>query len=243
MSNPDTTKRSKRGRKRRTRPGTAVAYVRVSTEEQADGRAAQRDAIQVWADQAGVEIVEWFEDIGVSGAAALEDRPGLWDAIEHAERERASMFVIAKRDRLARDAMLAELLRRKLADLGVEIHSADGVGNGDTPEAQLLRTILNAIAQYERSLIRARTRAALAARKKRGLKGPGQLPYGMRVRSDGVTLEPDPEERVVVERIVSARATGETLQAIVDGLNTDRVPARGRRWHLATIQRILASSA
>jgi hypothetical protein len=64
-------------RKRRAQgnPGTAVGYVRVSTEEQNLGPEAQRDEIRAWAKRQGVEVVAWHED-RVSGATPAEKREG-----------------------------------------------------------------------------------------------------------------------------------------------------------------------
>ena len=51
----------------------AVAYVRMSTERQDLSPAAQRAAIERWAAGAGVAVVAWHDDLGVSGGTALED--------------------------------------------------------------------------------------------------------------------------------------------------------------------------
>src|SRR5260370_30004876 len=58
----------------------AVAYVRVSTEEQNLGPEAQRAAIGAWAERHGVRIAATFED-RLSGGTAPEDRPGLVAAL------------------------------------------------------------------------------------------------------------------------------------------------------------------
>lgn len=72
------------------------------------------------------------------------------------------MLVAAKRDRLARDVLTAALVERLCELKGGRIQTADGTGNVDGPEAALIRTLLDAFAAYERALIRARTKAALA---------------------------------------------------------------------------------
>ena len=59
-----------RSTNRVTRPGnplSAVAYLRVSTDEQKLGPEAQRAAIQSWANREGVSVVAWHTDAGVSG--------------------------------------------------------------------------------------------------------------------------------------------------------------------------------
>ena len=62
----------------------AVAYLRVSTNDQAEsgaGLAAQRAAITAYASANNMTITAWYEDAGVSGAAGLEARPGLAAAV------------------------------------------------------------------------------------------------------------------------------------------------------------------
>jgi hypothetical protein len=75
---------------------------------------------------------------------------------------------------------------------------------------------------------------------KRDGKRVGQIPYGYRLAADSVHLEQDPDEAEVVRAVTAWRTSGATLRAIVDRLNGTGVPARGRRWHLTSVQRILA---
>ena len=66
-----------RRRKKEADPSLAVGYVRVSTDEQALGPIAQREALQAWCEAHGCRLCATFEDIGVSGGTGLERRPGL----------------------------------------------------------------------------------------------------------------------------------------------------------------------
>jgi hypothetical protein len=88
-------------RKNRANLKAAVAYLRVSTEDQQLGPEAQRAAIEAWAAREGVQVVAWHLDQGVSGGADVEDRPGLVAALRV---ERAGILLVAKRDRLARES-------------------------------------------------------------------------------------------------------------------------------------------
>ncbi len=74
------------------------------------------------------------------------------------------MLLVAKRDRLARDVVVAAMVDRLAERHGARVLAADGTGNGDGPEAMLMRGIVDVFAQYERALIRARTKAALAVK-------------------------------------------------------------------------------
>ena len=214
----------------------AVAYLRVSTDDQALGPEAQRACIEAWADREGVQVVAWHVDTGVSGAAPIDARPALLDALDGLRR--GSVLVVAKRDRLARDVVIAATIERAAERVGATLLSADGVGVGDGPEAELLRRIVDAVAAYERGLIRGRTKAALAAKKRQG-KRVGQVPYGQRLDEDGVHLVDAAEEQAVIERIGTMAAGGMSHRAIAVQLNGDGVPARGSRWHPTTVCRIL----
>ncbi|MCA9570419.1 MAG: recombinase family protein, partial [Myxococcales bacterium] len=143
-------------------PALAVADLRCSTDRQELSPDAQRGAIEAWAGGAGVRVVAWHEDLGVSGGADLEKRPGLLAALDAVRTEGAGVLVVAKRDRIARDVLTDALVQRLCEREGATVVSADGVANGDRPEDQLMRSIVAAMAAYERALISARTRAALA---------------------------------------------------------------------------------
>lgn len=226
---------------KRSRPGDptlAVAYLRVSTEEQHLGPEAQRMAIDRWAEGAKVSVASWHTDAGVSGATELGDRPGLLAAFAELAARRAGVLVVAKRDRLARDVVVAATIERAAAHQGARVTSADGVGNGDSPADQFMRTILDGAAAYERALIRARTRAALKARRARGERA-GEVPWGYGATPDGRLFEHE-AERAVVERVVALRAGGASLRAIVRALAGEGAVSRARRpLQLTQVARIV----
>lgn len=220
-------------------PDTAIAYIRVSTSRQDLGPKAQRDQIEAWAKREGVTVVACYEDIGVSGGAELDERPGLIAATEALRTEGAKLLVVAKRDRLARDVLVAAMIERLCERVGARVVSACGTGNGNTPEAQLLRGVVDLFAQYERAIIRARTRAALAAKKARGER-VGGVPYGY--RDEGGLLVEDEAEQVVVRRVRELRDYGLSLRAVGRTLLADGYqPRRAKTWHVQVVARIAGS--
>ncbi len=226
---------------RRISPSTAtrvVAYVRVSTEEQALGPEAQRDAIRRWCETNRAELAATFEDLGVSGGLELDKRPGLLAALEALREHHATVLLVAKRDRLARDVMVAAMVSRLAEKAGAQVLSADGTGNGDGPEALLMRNIVNAFAEYERALIRARTRAAMAVKRAKGER-TGEVPFGYRLTADDVHLEALPAEQSVIAAIRQLRSDGLSIRAIVARLNAQGIAARGARWHATSVARLL----
>jgi DNA invertase Pin-like site-specific DNA recombinase len=226
-------------RQQQGNPRTAVAYIRVSTDEQQLGQDAQRAALERWCAGNGVTLAAVHVDQGVSGAAALDDRPGLIDALAAVATHQAGVLLVTRRDRLARDVVLAATVERLAERSGARVVSADGAGNGDTPEAQLMRTVLDAVAQYERALIRARTRAALAVKKKRGER-TGQVPLGHTLAADGTHLAAHPDEARAVARVHELRAAGASIRGIAKQLATEGITPRGATWHPTTVARVLA---
>lgn len=219
-----------------------IGYTRVSTDEQSLGPVAQRKALERWCATHSARLVGVREDLGVSGGAALDRRPGLLAAIDDVRFHRAGVLLVAKRDRLARDVVIASTIERLVEREGSCVRSADGTGDGDAPEHQLMRSIVDVFAGYERSLIRARTRAALAVKKQRGER-VGGIPYGYKLGADGVHLVEDASEQAVIAEIVAFREAGYSVRAIAGRLNALDRPARGSRWHPTSVGRLLNRTA
>ena len=218
----------------------AIGYTRVSSDKQAEsgaGMAAQAAAIKAYAKQAGVEIVETYSDDGISGAAGIENRPGLAAAIGRLRR--GDVLVIAKRDRLGRDMMTTLTIERAVAKRGASIVSADGVGNGDGAADAFMRSVMDAAAQFERDLIKARTRAAMAEKRKAGER-IGEIPFGWKLASDG-KLEEVPEEQRVLDAIRECRERGVSLRKIAEHLTALGVPTKKGKttWSHGTVQSIV----
>jgi site-specific DNA recombinase len=228
----------RRAKRTQADQGRVIGYVRVSTEEQSLGPEAQREALARWCAANGAELVAVYQDLGVSGGAALEKRPGLLCALAALAENHAGALLVAKRDRLARDVVLCALVERLAERSGARILSADGTGNGSGPEALLLRGLVDLFAQYERALIRTRTAAALSVKRSRGER-TGALPYGYQLSADGLHLEENPAEQTAYQRLQALRASGLSLRAIAERLNGESVPARGSRWYPTTVARLV----
>ena len=137
-----------------------VAYVRVSTEKQEAsglGLEAQKAAIDAYARQSGGVVVANYLEVE---SGKRSDRPELARAIAHARRAKA-VLVVAKLDRLARNVAFLS----RLMEAGV------GFVACDNPSATPLTIhILAAVAEAEAKAISERTKAALAAAKRRGVR-------------------------------------------------------------------------
>lgn len=205
-----------------------VAYVRVSTDEQADsglGLAAQRSAIVAECTRRGWEEPTFIADDGY-GAKNL-DRPGITRALDELAAGRATVLIVAKLDRLSRSLLnFAELVERA-RNQGWELVALDTPVDMTTPTGEMMAGIVALFAQYERRLIAERTKAALRAKKAQG------------ARLGRPRLLPDE----TAQRIATMRAAGTTVRAIATALTADGVPtATGRTtWHPTAVARALRS--
>lgn len=214
-------------RPRRKDPRIAVAYLRASTDEQTVSPEAQRRAIEAWAAREGVYVASWHVDQGVSGATPPEARPAFLAAMAALREHRGGVFVVAKRDRLARDLGVAALVERAVYASGATVATADGASTIGGVEGMMLRGMSDLFAAVEREMIRTRTKAALAAKKARNER-VGEIPYGYRLSEDGVHLEPCPDESAVVSLVRELRESGLSVRAVASELERRGIVGRGR---------------
>lgn len=215
-----------------------ILYTRVSTDEQAESGAglnAQVDACLAFAQQQGWEIIGMFSDEGISGTVDLEKRTGLMAAVSALKQE--DVLLVAKRDRLGREVLLIKMIERLVCKRKASIHALNGA-TGDSPEAQFMNGILDLSSAYEVALIRARTKAALQAKKARGER-MGKLPYGFTVTEDGIHVMPCPCEQTVLQRIAVLRGKGYSLRQVAALLNTASCFNRqGNPWNPVSLHTI-----
>lgn len=228
----------------------AIIYLRVSTDEQATsglGLEAQRAACETKARAMGILSVSVFADEGVSGSVAAPKRPAMVSALEALEA--GDVLLVAKRDRIARDYMIAGWVDLEAARKGARVVSAAGEGtDSDEPMAKVMRGIVDLFAGYERDMIRARTAAALRAKRARGEKTGGVVPFGYRIAAtefdpDGSTrkiLVEDAGEQDAILRMRQLRDEGRGYRDIAAVLASEGI--RGRdcsRLAHTTVRRIL----
>jgi DNA invertase Pin-like site-specific DNA recombinase len=227
-------------RARAGNPLIAIGYVRVSTEDQNLGPEAQRTAIEAWAARQGVTLAAVFEDHGVSGATPLAERPGLLGALDALGKHGAGVLVAAKRDRIARDQVVAALVERATNASGAIVRTTDGSSDVAGPEGTMMRGIVDVFAAYEREVIKARTKAALGVKKARGER-VGEVPYGFRVAADGVHLEEHPGEQQVLALVHELRTMGLSQRAIAATLEAAGMLSRaGKPFGQTQVARMLA---
>jgi DNA invertase Pin-like site-specific DNA recombinase len=220
----------------------ALAYLRVSTDKQADsglGLDAQQASVTACAARLGLPLAAVFTDAGTSGALTIEDRPVLLDAV--AALRRGDALLVAKRDRLGRDVIAVALIERLITKRGARVVSAAGEGtDNDDPSGMLMRRLIDSFAEYERLIIGARTRAALAAKRRRGERISRFAPFGYEFGADGRTLEPASSEQETLRAIRERHAAGHTLRAIAADLNRTGSRTRaGSPWRFEYVRSVL----
>jgi len=222
-----------------------VAYIRVSTEEQAtEGYsldAQERSARAYAVAREWPDVAEVYADAGVSGAT--RDRPALKRLLAAAAAGTIGRLVVTKLDRIGRRAADILAIEEELDAAGVErMYIKDSIDTS-TPVGRMLRTVLAAVAELERDMILERTKSGLVekARKgevwrSRGVYGYTYLPSDKKAGTPG-RLDVDPATTPVVQRIFTSLAAGTSASALAVELTAEGVPSPrgGAMWSHATI--------
>jgi DNA invertase Pin-like site-specific DNA recombinase len=165
----------------------AIAYLRTSsmTNVGADKDSAkrQRAAIQAHAKAAGYVLVAEYADEGVSGADPIEARPGFVAMLAHIAGNGVRVVLVETANRFARDLMTQELGYSYLQRLGVTLIAADSPNSfvDDGPTATMVRQILGAVSQFEKSGLVAKLKAARDRKRiETGKKCGGRKTYAER---------------------------------------------------------------
>ena len=222
-----------------------VSYLRVSTERQGRsglGLEAQREAVSRYVASAGGRLIEEFCEVE-SGKRC--DRPQLAAALAACRAHRA-ILVIAKLDRLARNARFLLSVIEGTGDAGVAFCDVPALPAG--PVGKFMLTQMAAVAELEAGLTSQRTKAALAAAKARGVKlGNPTLragtPEAARVAADALAQRAREKAAGALPYIEQARKAGAvTLAQLAQALTARGVatPSGRGTWHPMMVARAIA---
>jgi DNA invertase Pin-like site-specific DNA recombinase len=204
-----------------------IAYSRVSTDEQADsgaGMAAQKTALEAEITRRGA-VALWIEDAGYS-AKSLR-RPGVQEALDLLAAGRADTLLVAKLDRATRSVGdLTALLERSRRE-GWAFVALDVAMDSGSPSGEALWSMMGVFSQLERRLIAARTKDALAEKRKQGVEIGRPVTMAQETR----------------QKVAALRAGGMSPERIAVEMNAQDVPTAhaGARWHPSTVRKVLAS--
>jgi site-specific DNA recombinase len=153
------------------------------------------------------------------------------------------VLLVVRRDRLARDTFTAAMCEKIAQKAGSCIFTVTGEGNGEGPEAQLMRTILDAFAQYEKALIILRVKAGMARKREKGER-LGMVPYGKQLDADGLHLIDHAPEQAIIRTVRELRSAGLSYRAIAGELNRlGLVNRAGGRFNHTQVVRMLEDIA
>jgi len=170
----------------------AALYVRVSTDRQTVEN--QIAALGKVAEARGWQIVATFSDAGISGAKGRKDRAGLDDMLKQAQRGRFDVVMAWAIDRIGRS--LIDLLStiQHLESCGVDLYLDQQAIDTTMPAGKLMFQITGAFAEFERSMIRARTDAGLKRAVANGktlgrpLNDPGAIDMARKALGSGMGI-------------------------------------------------------
>jgi DNA invertase Pin-like site-specific DNA recombinase len=225
-----------------------VGYVRVSTAAQVEdgqGLDVQKAALRAWCKANGHRLTSILSDEGISGAKELEDRPGLADALDMIRSGKAQGIVVPRLDRLARDLIVQETILAEIRRIGGEAFSTSPAeasyltDDPDDPSRKLIRQVLGAVSEYERSMVTLRLRNGRRRKAQLGGYASGAPAFGLEAR-DGDLIESE-DEQLTIKRIAQLRASGASLRDICSTLESEgHRSKRGRSsWQPMAIKRVL----
>ena len=220
---------------------TALAYIRVSTDDQASEGVsldAQEAKIKAWCLLNDYNLAEIFVDAGLSGGRA-DNRPGLQSALQTACKTGAALVVYSL-SRLARSTKDTIAIGERLDKAGGDLISLSEKIDTSCASGKMIFRLLAVMAEFERDQIAERTKMALGHKKSLGER-IGTVPFGYDLDSDGVSLLPNELEQNTIWIIKELRSRGLSLRAIATELqNQGRKTKKGNvKWTHTTVKSVL----
>jgi site-specific DNA recombinase len=201
----------------------------------------QRDEITRYAEQHGWKIVQWFEDLDISGRK-FEQRPALQTMLTALDSCKA--VIVYRLDRFTREPRHYYPMVYSLQETGVQLHDASEGQFFPGPELEFIRGIKVLVGWMESQNIGKRMRDAHARIAREGKFHGGYIPFGYRLGPDGHGIVPDPDEAAIVLQIHERYQRGWGMHSIAKWMNEQRIPTRGGGpWYTSHISSILAAPA
>ena len=233
----------------KTNPLSVVAYIRVSTEEQANegvSIAAQEARIRSYCELKGLELAAVVIDAGVSGYKVLEEREG-GRRVQALVRGRKVAGVVAlKLDRLFRNASDCLEVCGAWDKVGAALHLLDLGGEAvDTSSAigRFFLTVMAGAAELERNQIAERTSMAMQHMRSQGQYTGGRVPFGYVLDESGELVEHFGEQQVVA-RARELRASGLSLRSVAAELESAGMHSRaGKPFTAQAVQNMTEQGA
>jgi DNA invertase Pin-like site-specific DNA recombinase len=158
----------------------AAIYLRVSTT---DGQTTenQRLALAKVARHRAWEIVHTYEDVGISGAKARDQRPAFNQMQKDAVRGRFQVLMVWSIDRLGRSVLHVASAMAEMDAAGVALYSDQQAIDSTSPFGKAMMQMACVFGELEREMIRARVRAGLNRVREQGIKKLGRPQVGRKI--------------------------------------------------------------
>lgn len=164
-------------------------YLRVSTDAQTTDN--QRRELEAVAARSNWQVIEFYEDAGISGAKGRDKRPGFDRLLKDATNRKVDMIAAWSVDRLGRSLQDLIGFLTELQALRCNLYLHQQALDTSTPSGRAMFQMLGVFAEFERGMIRERVNAGLA-----------------RARAKGTRLGRRPVEAKVEARIRALKAQG-----------------------------------
>lgn len=187
----------------------AIAYLRVSTEDQRDNNSLelQQAACQFQASQLGLKKILFFTDV-ISGFSFINRREGLLKAINALKEN--DVFIAYHRDRLARKGEIVVNIEQAVSNKKAKLII---VLDGNHPSDGLMNHAIDVIAQRKIIEIRNTTKRSLETKKKRK-EITGNIPLGYAPAKNGINIKKDADEQKAIKLIIKLRKRGDSYKDI-----------------------------
>lgn len=219
----------------------AIGYIRVSTKQQAEeekyGIDVQKQAILLYANNNGYNIVDWKID-EISGTA--DNRPALNEIIlgDNIANPPIEAVIVFKNDRLARDTKLYFYYLYTLEKRNIKLLSTKEEFNEGSDMANIYRALLQFVAEQERKNIAIRTSKGRSIKAQCGGYSGGRCPYGYKVESGRLIINED--ERPIVEYVFKRYDENTPMLTIADELTELGYKTRkGTRFQNSSVRSII----
>lgn len=217
----------------------ALSYLRISSvgQTEGDGFDRQRDIIQRYARGQGIKIIQEFTD-SVSGNKETPDRPGLSALLQTIASNGVHLILVEKADRFARDLIVSEMLLAEIRKVGCHVIACDSgtdlTANDGNATTVLIRQVLGAVAQFEKSALVIKLRAARDRIRRREGRCEGRKRYG--------TLPGEAEALRRIKELYRKPRQGNrrSLAQIAKILDAEKIHTRtGKSWNRGSVWAIL----
>jgi DNA invertase Pin-like site-specific DNA recombinase len=158
----------------------AALYMRVSTKGHGQTTDTQALALREYTERRGFQIADEYRDEGISGSK--DSRPSLDRLMKDARSRKFDVVIVARFDRFARS--VSHLLRalEEFGHLGVDFVSISEAIDTSTPMGRMVFTVLGAVAELERNLVKERVQMGISRARKQGKALGGRVSRSTAVR-------------------------------------------------------------